>query len=217
MWSDHSAESFSSRKEQVLFPPLPPKGDGKLPQSGKQGPYSQHFILFATFLTQLSNSYWRVWPWIQSLVGVFIDAEFVHFDCHVRQMVARLCHQLGLLPVLTPNVDPMGMKYQYGWNRICLKTDFSLQLTFRPNKLDCYITLGWKGLSGTNTLAHWGPLIRLPKLKYCEYASRISISELFYAKDESDKQQQVPLENIFEWLLDLNCMQRRLTKLESAH
>ncbi len=24
----------------------------------------------------------------------------------------------------------------------------------QPNKLECYITLGWNGLPGTNTLAH---------------------------------------------------------------
>jgi hypothetical protein len=24
-----------------------------------------------------------------------------------------------------------------------------------PNKLECGITLGWKGLLGTNTLAYW--------------------------------------------------------------
>jgi hypothetical protein len=129
-------------------------------------------------------------------------------------VVARLCHQLDFLQILAPNEDAVVMKNHYDWNRICTKNNFPLQLTNRSNKPDCYITLGWKGLSGTSPL---GPLIRLPKLKYCEYASRISISELFYAKDESDKQQQVPLENIFEWLLDLNCMQRRLTKLESAH
>jgi hypothetical protein len=25
-----------------------------------------------------------------------------------------------------------------------------------PNMLECHITLGWKGLPGTNTLASWG-------------------------------------------------------------
>jgi len=24
-----------------------------------------------------------------------------------------------------------------------------------PNKLECYITLSWKGLPGTNSLAYW--------------------------------------------------------------
>ncbi len=27
-----------------------------------------------------------------------------------------------------------------------------------PNKLECYITLGWTGLPGTNTLAYWAHL-----------------------------------------------------------
>jgi hypothetical protein len=31
---------------------------------------------------------------------------------------------------------------------------FSLQLPNGPNKLECYITLGWKGMSGTNTAAY---------------------------------------------------------------
>jgi hypothetical protein len=32
---------------------------------------------------------------------------------------------------------------------------FSLQLTNGSNKLECYITLGQKGLPVTNTLAYW--------------------------------------------------------------
>jgi hypothetical protein len=28
-------------------------------------------------------------------------------------------------------------------------------LTNGPIKLECYITLGWKGLLGTNTVAYW--------------------------------------------------------------
>jgi hypothetical protein len=31
---------------------------------------------------------------------------------------------------------------------------FSLQLPNGPNKLERYITLGWKGMSGTNTAAY---------------------------------------------------------------
>jgi hypothetical protein len=33
-------------------------------------------------------------------------------------------------------------------------TPFSLQLMSRTNKLEYYITLGWKSLPGTNTLAY---------------------------------------------------------------
>ncbi len=34
-------------------------------------------------------------------------------------------------------------------------TSFSLWLTNRPNKLDCFTTLGWNIWQGTNTLAYW--------------------------------------------------------------
>jgi hypothetical protein len=30
-----------------------------------------------------------------------------------------------------------------------------LKPTNEPNKLECYITLDWKGLSGTNAPAYW--------------------------------------------------------------
>jgi hypothetical protein len=30
-----------------------------------------------------------------------------------------------------------------------------LVITHGSNKLECYITLGWKGLSGTNSLTYW--------------------------------------------------------------
>jgi hypothetical protein len=28
----------------------------------------------------------------------------------------------------------------------------------RPNKSECYVTLGWKGLPGTNTVVYWAHL-----------------------------------------------------------
>jgi hypothetical protein len=34
-----------------------------------------------------------------------------------------------------------------------------LKLTMGPNRLDCYILLGWKGLTETNTLAFLGPFV----------------------------------------------------------
>ncbi len=37
-------------------------------------------------------------------------------------------------------------------------TSFSLQLTNRPIKLECFIELGWKGLPKTNKLAYWSHL-----------------------------------------------------------
>ncbi len=34
---------------------------------------------------------------------------------------------------------------------------FSTSLTYGPDKLECYIKLGLKGLPGTNTPAYWAP------------------------------------------------------------
>ncbi len=33
----------------------------------------------------------------------------------------------------------------------------------------CYIAVDWKCLSGTNTLAYWGPFVCYKKMKCCEY------------------------------------------------
>ncbi len=38
-----------------------------------------------------------------------------------------------------------------------------------PNKLECYITLGCKGLLETNTIAHWVHSYVKKKIKCCEY------------------------------------------------
>ncbi len=40
------------------------------------------------------------------------------------------------------------------WGRIH-STSFSNQLTNRPNKLECYKTLGWKYLPVASTLTYW--------------------------------------------------------------
>jgi hypothetical protein len=40
-----------------------------------------------------------------------------------------------------------------------------------PNKLECCITLGWKSLPGTNTLAYWAHCFVTEKMKCCEYHS----------------------------------------------
>jgi hypothetical protein len=47
-------------------------------------------------------------------------------------------------------------------------TPFSLQLMNWPNKLECYITLRWKGLTGRNTLAYWAHFKVTKKKKFCE-------------------------------------------------
>jgi hypothetical protein len=38
-----------------------------------------------------------------------------------------------------------------------------------PYKLECYKTLGRKGLPGTNTLAYWSDSLVTKKMKCCEY------------------------------------------------
>jgi hypothetical protein len=38
-----------------------------------------------------------------------------------------------------------------------------------PDKLECYITLGWKGLPGMNTLGCRAHLQVMKKMKSCEY------------------------------------------------
>ncbi len=43
------------------------------------------------------------------------------------------------------------------WDRIH-NTRFSSLVINGPNKLDCFITLGFKGLPGTNTVAYWAHL-----------------------------------------------------------
>jgi hypothetical protein len=40
-------------------------------------------------------------------------------------------------------------------------TPFSSEFTNRPNKLDRYTTLDWKGLPVTNTLSYRGPICKL--------------------------------------------------------
>jgi hypothetical protein len=42
---------------------------------------------------------------VQSAVGVLVDPQLVHFYGHVDEVVVGLRHQLGLLPVLAPDVD----------------------------------------------------------------------------------------------------------------
>ncbi len=42
-----------------------------------------------------------------------------------------------------------------------------------PNKLKCYITLGCKGLPGTNNLSSWAYYKITKKIKCCEYATRL--------------------------------------------
>ncbi len=46
-----------------------------------------------------------------------------------------------------------------------------------PNKLGWYITLGWKGFPGTNTLAYWAHSQVVKKMKCCKcYPRNVKIS-----------------------------------------
>jgi hypothetical protein len=49
---------------------------------------------------------------------------------------------------------------------------FSFLATNVHDKQECYITLGWKGLIITKTLAYWAPLQIMKQMKCCEYDSR---------------------------------------------
>ncbi len=51
-------------------------------------------------------------------------------------------------------------------------TSFSSSPTNRPNKLECYIKHGWKGLPVTNTLSYWSNSKVTKKKKCCEYGPR---------------------------------------------
>jgi hypothetical protein len=51
-------------------------------------------------------------------------------------------------------------------------TSFSLKIINQPNKLECYIKLGWKGLPATNALAYWACSKVIMKMKCCEYSPR---------------------------------------------
>jgi hypothetical protein len=58
-------------------------------------------------------------------------------------------------------------------------TSFNSKIKNRPNKLECYITLGWKGLLPDNTIAYWANLYIMQKIKCSEYgATTLSIMTL---------------------------------------
>ncbi len=47
---------------------------------------------------------------------------------------------------------------------------FSSKHTIGPNKLECYITLDWKGLPETNTNTYWAHLEVIRTIVCCEYS-----------------------------------------------
>ncbi len=50
-------------------------------------------------------------------------------------------------------------------------TSFYSKIKNRPNKLECYIALGWKGLLPDNTIAYWAHLYVMKKMKCSEYGA----------------------------------------------
>jgi hypothetical protein len=42
-----------------------------------------------------------------------------------------------------------------------------------PSKTDCYITQGWNGLLGANTVAYWAHALVMKKVKLCEVVIQI--------------------------------------------
>jgi hypothetical protein len=55
-----------------------------------------------------------------------------------------------------------------------------------PNRMECYITLNWKGLPGTNTLAYL-VYIKLSKMRCCEHSSLKPYSQHFILYVTYDK------------------------------
>ncbi len=58
-------------------------------------------------------------------------------------------------------------------------TLFSLQITNGPNKLECYNTLVWKGLTLTKNLAYWTSQQVMKKMRCCEYDSKTQRYQTF--------------------------------------
>jgi hypothetical protein len=56
-----------------------------------------------------------------------------------------------------------------------------------PNKLKCYITLGWKSLTVTNTLAYWAHSCVTNKIKCSEYDSWCFLQKPTIGSDISNK------------------------------
>jgi hypothetical protein len=60
--------------------------------------------------------------------------------------------------------------WEQGRRALFTTLHFLSNLRNRPNKLDCFNTLGWKGFPGANTLGYWVHLYVKKKIKCCEYA-----------------------------------------------
>ncbi len=88
------------------------------------------------------------------------------------------------LPVTNPLTYQacfMSMKCCEYEPRNCIQnTSFSSELTDGPNKLECYIKLGWKGLPITNTLIYYACFM---SMKCCEYEPRNCIHNTSFSSE----------------------------------
>ncbi len=70
------------------------------------------------------------------------------FYCARLERLVRFKHSSLLEPYVTKNINTVP-------ETIFTPIYFLLKLTNETNKLECYITLGWKGLPWKNNLAYW--------------------------------------------------------------
>ncbi len=94
--------------------------------------------------------------------GLFILVFAIKTAWIVLPANVRLARKTGCLPKWNSYLSRLGLHSQ---------DLIFLQLINRPNKLECYITLGWKDLPGTNALAYWAHLNVMRKIKFGEYGS----------------------------------------------
>jgi hypothetical protein len=105
------------------------------------------------------------------------DNNIQHNDIHHKRLICHTQHK-QVFKFLKTQIKKIYMcsfsislditthmwDFQVFLRRKCLKIDtwycihntpFSLELMNQPNKLDCIITLSWKGLQLPNTLIYW--------------------------------------------------------------
>jgi hypothetical protein len=69
---------------------------------------------------------------------------------------------------------------EYGTSVHIHNAEFPSELTNGHDKL-VFPTIGWKGLSGTNTLAYWAHSKVTKKMKCCEYGTRVHIHKASFS------------------------------------
>ncbi len=81
------------------------------------------------------------------------------------QHSGRYCHQLPTI------LQCQHVQTTQGPGSVFTTLYFFSWLTNGRVKLECYITLGWKGLPETNTLAFWNRWLFTKMIKCCEYGT----------------------------------------------